>query len=152
MAADEPPLEPPVQTPGVVRGAEDQVFGDCCMAEFRCVGFADNDRAGVLQSIHLNGILLGEVIAKGQGGVSGAESESIFQFLDAERNALENAAFLSRQSIIRMRGLGQQHIGVPHLTERAQSVLGLLDPPEGLFHQLHRRDFTGGDQVGDFGQ
>ena len=65
MAAELPPEEPPgvrSQIPRVARYTKQQVFGECGVAEFGRVGFADNDGAGSFQTSDLDRIFLRNVV------------------------------------------------------------------------------------------
>ncbi len=89
-----------LEIPRIAGRAEQQILGECGVAELGRVGLADHDRAGRLQPRDLDRIGRGDVVLERLRPVAVDEADRVLEVLDAERQPGKRADLLAARDLL----------------------------------------------------
>ena len=125
-----------LEIPRIASRAEQQVLGECGVAELGRVGLADHDRAGRLQARDLDRILVGHIVFERLRSIAGHQPDSVFEVFDPEWQPRQRADFFAARDLLVERArLG--HCGVAaQRNECIELRVGGIYSPNRHIHQF----------------
>ena len=135
------------QAPRVVAWAAQAVLRGAPRRELGGVGLPHDDRARLLDTLHDDGVLGGDVVLEQKGAHRRADSLRGRQVLERDWDAVQQA----RRNILHERVFGVPGGGQRLVAADRQVGVQLgIDPLDAIkerLHRLHRRDFPRGDHL-----
>ena len=135
-----------VRVPGIERQSVQRIVGEAAEREFRRVGKADDDRAGLLQVTHHGRIRRRDEVLVGGNAVEIGPAFVVDVLLDGDGHAVQQPEFAALGALLvgRMRGL--QRVLAEIDDDRVQPGIDRMHPLQMRLDGLHRGDGAGADR------
>ena len=135
-----------VRVPGIERQSVQRIVGEAAEREFRRVGEAENDRAGLLQVTHHGRIRRRDEVLVGGNAVEIGPAFVVDVLLDGDGHAVQQAEFAALGALLvgRMRGL--QRVLAEIDDDRIQPGIDRMHPLQMRLDGFHRGDCAGADR------
>jgi hypothetical protein len=140
-----------VGVPGVAAVVTEAVFAHADEGEFRGVGLAEDDGAGVLDAFDDGGVFFRDAVFEEEGAGGGGDAPGHLGVFDGDGQAVESAQLVAAHDGI----LGGLCVGeglvVGDEEEGVKLGIDSFDPVEEELGELYGGDLPGGDQLEEVG-